>query len=190
MNKIAMIAGTAVLASGAAAGDFLLELDVSVANQLTITATDGVSSVDASGSNFTGILLDGILGGASGAPGESIIGTADFGTFNEGSDGTPDFFVAGGGTDTGFNIWSFGGASTLTFTAGAQAFVGSVTISVDSAFFADFASVGTVGDIYFPADDSGDIAGAQSLGQYVVTPAPGALALLGMGGMVAARRRR
>jgi hypothetical protein len=185
MNKIALIAGLAVAATASA--DVLIEIDNSVADQLTITATTGLSAVDASGSNFTGILLDGFLGGASGTPGETIVGTADFGTFNEGSDGTPDFFVSGG-SDTGFNIWTFGGASTLTFTAGTQAFVGSVTIDVSSTFFADI--VGTTGEIYFPADDSGDIAGAQSLGQYRVVPAPGALALLGLGGIAAGRRRR
>jgi hypothetical protein len=189
MNKLALIALAG--AASVASADVLLEIDVSVADQITITATDGLSAVDASGSNFTGILLDNILSGASGGTaGTSVVGVADFGTFNEGSDGSPSVFVGGAGTDTGLNIWSFGGSSTLTFTAGTQAFVGSVVFDVPAALFADLAAVGTSGDIYFPADDSGDIAGAQSLGTYVVVPAPGALALLGLGGLTAARRRR
>lgn len=49
----------------------------------------------------------------------------------------------------------------------------------------------TSGDLYFPADSADDIAaGAVVLGTWNVVPAPSAMALLGLGGLVTTRRRR
>lgn len=187
MNKIALIAGLAVAATASA--DVLLEIDLSVVDQLTITATTGNSAVSASGSNFTGFLLDGLSAGTSGTSGTSVV-SADLSTAANASDGSPSLFVAGGGTDTGLNIWSFSSDSTVEVTAGAQAFAGAATWSISSALYASLTAGATSGNIYFPADDSGDIAGAELLGTYNVVPAPGALALLGLGGFAAAGRRR
>ncbi len=193
MNKIAMIAGTAVLASGAAAGsnlEILLEVDLSVENQVTISATDGLAAVSASASNFTGYLLADFFA-TPGAGFGGVLGadSGDLTTFNNASDGTPSGFV--GSSSVGLNIWSFSSDSTVTVDAGAQAFVGSATWTLDAAQYADFLAGATSGDIYFGADTDDDIAaGAVLIGQYSVVPAPGALALLGMGGMVATRRRR
>jgi len=190
MNKIATIAGLAVAATAmTASADVLIDVDLSVADQLTITATSGFSAVTASGSNFTGFLFDGLNGGTTGTAGTSVV-SADFSTAANASDGSPSVFIAGAGTDTGVNIWSFSTDSTVSVTAGATAFAGSATWSISSGLYADLLAGAASGDIYFPADDSGDIAGAELLGTYRVVPAPSALALLGLGGIVAGRRRR
>ena len=194
MNKIAIIAGLAVAASGAAAGvasEVLLEIDLSVANQVTISATDGLASQSASASNFTGYLLaDFFTTPGAGFGGVLAADSGDLTTFNNASDGTPSGFV--GSTSVGLNIWSFSSDGTVTVDAGAQAFTGSATWSLDASMYADFLAGATSGDIWFGADSDDDIAGgsAINIGQYRVVPAPGAFALLGMGGMVATRRRR
>lgn len=186
MNKIALIAGLAVAATASA--DVLLEIDLSVVDQLTITATTGNSAVTASGSNFTGIFLNGLMDGTAGTAGTSVV-SADLSTAANASDGSPSLFNSGS-SDTGLNIWSFSSDSTVSVTAGSQAFAGSATWSISSAMYASLLGGTTSGDIYFPADDSSDIAGAELLGTYNVVPAPGALALLGLGGFAAAGRRR
>lgn len=190
MNKIAILAGLTVAASGAAA-DILLEIDLSTTNSVTISATSGLASQSASASNFTGFLLADFFA----APGTGFGGVlaADSGnltTFNNPSDGTVSGFV--GSASVGLNIWSFSTDGTVGVTAGEQAFTGSATWSLDAAQYADFLSAATSGDIYFGADTDDDIGGASiiNIGTYSVIPAPGALALLGMGGMVATRRRR
>jgi len=190
MNKFATIAGLAVAATAmTASADVLINVDLTVADQLTITSTGGLSAVSASGSNFTGFLFDGLSGGTSGTGGTSVV-SADFSTAANASDGSPSLFVAGGGTDTGLNVWSFSTDSTVDVTAGAAAFAGSATWAISSELYASLLAGATSGDIYFPADDSGDIAGADLLGTYNVVPAPGAMALIGLGGIVAGRRRR
>lgn len=189
MNKIALAAGLAVAASGAAA-DVLLEVDVSVANQVTVNATTGAASASASFSNFTGILLaDFFAAPGTGFGGVLAADSGNFTTFNNPSDGTPSGFV--GSSSVGLNIWSFSTDTTVSVTSGQQAFTGSATWSLTASQYADFLSAATSGDIYADADTDDDIgAGAVLIGTYSVIPAPGAMALLGMGGMLAARRRR
>lgn len=190
MNKIAMIAGLAIAATGAAA-DILLEIDLSTTNQVTISATNGLASQSASASNFTGMLLaDFFTTPGSGFGGVLAADSGDLTTFNNPSDGTPSGFV--GSASVGLNIWSFSTAGTVTVDAGAQAFTGSATWLLDAAQYADFLSGATSGDIYFGADTDDDIGGASvvNIGTYRVVPAPGALALLGMSGVVITRRRR
>lgn len=186
MNKIAMIAGLAIAASGAAA-DVLLEIDLSTTNSVTINATSGLASTSASASNFTGYLLANFFNNA-GSPAGFTAGTGNLTTFANASDGTPSLFQ--GSSSTGLNIWSFSTATTVTVTGGQQAFTGSATWSLSAAQYAEFLSASTSGDIYFGADTDDDIGGATNIGTYRVVPAPSALALLGLGGLATARRRR
>ncbi len=186
MNKIAIIALAAT--ASIASADVLLQIDLSVANEVTISATDGLASADASGSNFTGYLLADFFNTA-GSPAGLGAGTGDLTTFANPSDGTPSLFQ--GSSSVGLNIWSFSTDTTVGVTAGAQAFTGSGTWSLDAAQYADFLSASTSGDIYFGADTDDDIGnGAILIGTYSVVPAPGALALLGLGGLATTRRRR
>lgn len=188
MYKIALIAGLAITATGATA-DVLLEIDLSTNNSVTINATTGLASTTATGTSFTGFLLAGFFN-TPGVPAGFGSGTGNLTTFNNPSDGTPSLFQ--GNSSTGLNIWSFSTASNVSVTAGQQAFTGSGTWTLSAAQYNQFLSASVSGDIWFNADTDDDIAGggARNIGSYRIIPAPGALALLGMGGMVATRRRR
>ena len=190
-----MIRTASVLAILAAAGtasaqqlSVLLEVDLSVENQVTITATDGVSAATITGSSTVGFYLDNAIDGSAGI-GDTLV-SGDLTSASELSDGTPDLFN-GFGDGSGLNVFSYadGGASS-NFTAGEIAFSGSGTWDISAAAYASFAAPGTTGLIYFPADDDGDLAGAEILGELIIVPAPVAGALLAMGGLVAVRRRR
>ena len=56
--------------------------------------------------------------------------------------------------------------------------------------YADMLAGAGSGDIYAPADTDDDIPSAVVIGTYNVVPAPSAMAVLGLGGLVAGRRRR
>jgi len=170
------------------APEVVLIVDVSVPDQVTITATGGLSAIDASGSDSTGFYLDGIFG-----PGTSSLGASgggDLTSANNLSDGSPELFRAFGG-DPGLNVYSYTDDPSSTFTTGATAFSGSGTWTISSGAYAELLAGATSGDVYFPADDDGDIAGANLIGEYIVIPEPTSLALLGMGvSIVLVRRRR
>lgn len=186
--KIATIAGLAIAASGATA-DVLLEIDLTVANQVTISATSGLASVSASGSAFTGVLLADFFA-VPGAPGSVGSGTGNLSTFSNPSDGSPALFQ--GFADTGLNIWSFTTDSSISVAGGQQAFSGSSTWTLDATQYAAFLGGAAAGDVWMNADTDDDISSgsATNIGTYRVVPAPSSLALLGLGGLAATRRRR
>ncbi|MBL4809623.1 MAG: PEP-CTERM sorting domain-containing protein [Phycisphaerales bacterium] len=194
MNKIAIIAGLALTASAmtASAVETLLDIDLSVTNQLTITATGSNALVTASGSNFTGFLLAGFLNAADAGAGPGISdGVGDLTTANQTSDLGPSIF--NGGSSVGINIWAFtAGGVDATTTAGFAAFSGSATWTVDASVYAALLNGNINGDVYLNADTDDDIgAGGILIGAWgVKIPAPGSMALLGLGGLVAGRRRR
>lgn len=189
MNKITAIAGFAIAATAmTASADVLLEIDLSVADQITISATNGLSAADASASNFTGYLLAGFFNDAAATPADTSV-SGDLTTAANASDSSADIFSAG--TSFGFNVWSFSTDSTVGVTAGEIAFIGSTTWTVDSADYAEMLAGNITGDIFFGADSDDDIAsGAVNIGTWNVVPAPSSMALLGLGGIVAGRRRR
>ncbi len=189
MNILAVVAATGL--ASVATAEVLLEIDLTVANEITITATGGLSSATVSGSTFTGFYFENFYGGAD--SGGGVFGTlvsGDLTTASNPSDGSPSLFRAGSGTDTGLNVWSFSTDFDVSFTAGALAFAGSATWSLDASEYAFMMAGNNVGDIYFAADDASDLPSATVIGQWVVIPAPSSLALLGLGGIVAGRRRR
>lgn len=188
-TTLAMMAAVGVAATAQA--DVVLLVDLSTPNQITVTATTGVSDVTTSGSPTTGFYLAGIFGSTGGSSGTfgTQVGVANLSTFNDASDGSPLLYRFST-TDPGMNIWSFSSVSSATFTAGAQAFAGSATWDLDPVMYAQFVGGATSGNVYFPADDVTDLQSARIIGQYSVVPAPGALAMLGLGGLAAVRRRR
>ena len=188
--QVGLFAATALFTAGAQA-DVLLTVDLSVVNQVTISATSGLSANSASGSDTTGVYLDNFYNGAGSSLNETLI-SGDLTSAENTSDMSPNLFRGGSGSDTGLNIWSFTDDFNATFTAGSLAFTGSATWDLDAAAYADMLAGNSSGDIYFPADTFDDVAGATFLGTYnVVVPAPGVLPLLGVGlGAGVMRRRR
>lgn len=187
-TAITAIVAAAAFTSGALA-DNVLTVDLSVVNQVTITA-DGVSAVDASGPDGIGAYFDNFYGGGGDSL-SAVLVSGNITNAENASDNSPSLFRGGGGTDSGLNLWSWSSATTVTFTAGAQAFTGSATWDLDANEYANMLAGNSSGDVYFAADTIDDLPGAVVLGTYnVVVPAPAGLAVLGLGGLVAARRRR
>lgn len=182
-------AAVACFATGAQADDLLI-VDLSIPNQITINATAGLSSASVSGGDTTGVYFDNFYGAAGNALADVLV-SGDITNVGNPSDMTPDLFRGGGGTDTGLNMWSWSSDITVDFTAGTQAFTGSGTWTLSAAEYADMLNGSMSGALYFPADTADDIATATQIGTYrVVVPAPGAIAVLGLGLGVTARRRR
>ena len=186
MNKLAIIALASASVASVASADDLIMIDLSVANEVTIFGTTGNASASASASDFTGFLMADFFAVPGAGLGGVLAGAGDFTTFNEAADNSPNSFQ--GSVDTGWNIWDFSSASTVTVTAGQQAFTGSATYSLTAAQYAAFLGGAQSGDIIFGADTDDD-AGV-NIGTDRVIPAPSALALLGLGGLATARRRR
>lgn len=188
-TKFAILAGLAVAATTmTASADLLLQVDLSVTDQLTMTATDGLSAATEAGSDSIGVLLADFFNDASFSSGDTLV-SGDLTSAENSSDGTPDLFSST--SSFGLNFWSWTADASSTFTAGEVAFTGSATWSISSSVYAAMLAGNTSGDLYFPADTDDDIPGATYLGTWeVVVPAPGAMALLGLGGIAATRRRR
>lgn len=187
IKAIAIVAAASL--ATAANADNLLNIDLSVVNQITITADSGLSAASVSGSTFTGVLMADFYSGAGSALVSTLV-SGDVTSANNPADNSPLLFRGGAGTDVGLNLWSFSTDITSSFTAGTVAFSGSGTWTVDAAAYADMLAGASGGDIYAFADTDDDIPFATVIGQYNVVPAPGSAALLGLGGLVATRRRR
>ena len=192
--KTLFTAGAVLAIAGAASAteiQKLLVVDLSVPNQITITATDGGSAATISGSDTTGFYLADFFGadGASGLNASLVSG--DLTSFLNGSDNSPNLF-RGGTTDPGLNIWSYTNDPTSDFEVGVQAFSGSATWSLDADDYANMLIGGERnGNIWFVADTVDDLDDAVVIGEYnVIIPTPGAAGLLGLAGLAAVRRRR
>jgi hypothetical protein len=137
----------------------------------------------------TGVLLASFFldGDNEDSVGDTLV-SGDLTNVGNASDGTPNLFREE--EDRGLNLFSWSTDVFVDFTAGTQAFIGSATWTVDAATYADMLASNTSGNLYFPAEDSSGISGAVLLGQWSVVPAPGSMVLLGLGGIVAGRRRR
>lgn len=181
-------AAIACSAGTAAAQDILLTVDLTVVNQVTISATSGVSGATVTGSVFTGVYLSDFYN--AGAAGLGVVaGAGDLSSAANASDGSPSLFNAVG--NTGLNIWAFSADTDASFTAGSQAFSGSGTFDLDAAQYADMLAGNSFGTIFFPADTDDDLAGATALGGYrVIVPTTGVLPAMGLGLAAATRRRR
>lgn len=178
------VAATAMTASA----QQVLSVDLTVANQLTISTTGAASANSGSGSTFTGFLLADLLNTAGAGPAIAD-GVGDLTTANNASDFGPSIF--NGITSFGINVWSYTPDATSSVTAGQQAFDGSATWTVDAGVYASLLAGNLFGDVYLGADTDDDIGnGTTFVGTWAVVPAPSSLALLGLGGVVAGRRRR
>lgn len=191
MNKIATIAGLAVAATAmtASADHILLSIDLSVTDMITISATDNLSAGTVSGGDGTGVLMADFFNGGAG-PGIFADGAGDLIAASDVSpDGSPGLFNSTG--SVGLNFWSWSSDASSSFTAGSVAFTGSATWSLDSDEYAAMILGNMTGDLFAFADTDDDIGASTYIGGWSVkVPAPGSLALLGLGGIAAGRRRR
>src|SRR5690606_25179334 len=118
MSKIFAATAALVAAAGAASAAELLIVDLSVENQVTVSATTGASAITTTASPVNGVYMEDFFS----VPGAGMINSAGVGNLSSvgaASDGSPAFFR--GASDAGFNLWSLT-ASTMNFTAGQQAF--------------------------------------------------------------------
>ena len=180
----------AVLTTGALA-DVLLEVDLSVPNQVTINATSGLSAVDASDSAAIGLYFENFYGG-SGSPLANDLVSGNLTNAENISNGMPALWRGGSGSDPGLNVWGWSDEFPITFTAGSLAFTGTATWNLTPALYAEMLAGNSSGNLLFPADTYDD--GGEILGTYIVTvPEPAVLSLLGLGlglGMLRVRKRR
>ncbi|MFI4859074.1 MAG: PEP-CTERM sorting domain-containing protein [Phycisphaerales bacterium JB063] len=189
MKTLALSAAAALAVSTSASAALLLVVDLSVTDQVTITSTTGASSATINGSDGTGVYLEGFYSGDRASGVSDTLVTGDLTNVGNASSGAPNLFTSGL-VDTGLNIFAWSPDATVDFTSGSQAFTGSATWTLASDDYAEMVAGNSGGDIYFPADDAGDLATAVVIGQWSVIPEPGSLALLGLGGLAVLRRRR
>lgn len=186
MKKAITAAVLVAAASTAANAAELLLVDLTVPNQVTVSATSGNSSTTVSGSDFSGILLSGFYNGNQTAALGTPVGVGNLVPAAQASDLSPSMFR--GTNDPGLNIWDMSTVTTVSFTAGSLAFTGSATWTLSAAQYADMLGGNLTGTVLFPADTTGDP--GVSIGEWRVIPTPGAASLLGVGLFAAARRRR
>ncbi len=192
---MAFIAGSVAMFSNQARADVLLIVDLTVANEVTIRATDGLSANTVTGSNQVGTYLDNFYNFPGDGELNAILVSGDLTSAENVSDNSPNLYRGGegadAGMDSGLNIWDWTDDFPASFTADSLAFVGSATWTLAPDDYADMLAGNSSGNIYFPADTADDVVSASFLGTYlVVVPAPGVLPLLGLGFGLGVRRWR
>ncbi|WOO41778.1 hypothetical protein [Rubellicoccus peritrichatus] len=194
-NSIRFYTITAIIAALAYApasqAVILLNVDLSVVNHATVIATAGASEATVSGNDTLGAYLEGFFS----SPGTSISfftsGDGDFTNTLNPADGNTGMFRGNDGLDLGLNVFGWSTDGTVDFSAGTQAFTGSVTWRLSSAIYNELLVGPPSGNLYFPADSSDDLPGATLIGQWsrVAVPEPsnwvaiiGSVTLLGLVG--------
>lgn len=181
-KRLLLLVASLTVFSVSANAAVVLTVDLTVLNQITISATSGASSATTSGSDTTGVYLASIFDGAFPA---SIIDTligGDLTSAANGSDGTPLLFTSTFTVGDGLNVWSYTDDTTSDFIAGEVAFSGSATWDIDGAAYTSLLAGSAGGDVYAFADDDGDLANAMIIGQWeraTPIPVPAAVWLLG-----------
>lgn len=166
---VSVIAVLPLSAQAAPAPQVVLQVDLSVPNTITITATTNPSAATMTGFDVTGFYLDGFFR-ARVAPIDQVLVSGDLVSFADTSDGTP-WLYRHNGSDPGLNVWTYTDTDFSNFTAGTQAFKGSGTWTVSPGAFADALQGSRTGNVYFPADDISDLPNAVIIGTYEVVAA-------------------
>ena len=188
-QKAAACVAFLVFMAGQAQAGVVLQLDLSTVNQVTISATTGLSLATVSGSDGIGVHLKDFFGNrVFSTSGSTRLAGANLVYFNATSDGSPSL-SRGNSTDPGLNIFSMddGTPDPASFTSGVQAFKGSATWSLTAQQYAVFLQAPTSGDVYAFADTIDDLnGGPQVIGQYsfvssAAVPEPTSMAIFGLG---------
>ena len=173
----------------------LVEFDLSVTNQLTLTATTGTALASTTGTTVVGIVLEG-TGGTSLAAG----GTSD--TFGFKSTGK---LVQVGTAQVTTSVYSLNlfeknaeNSVNTSITQGQQAFVGTTTITLNAQSYANLLNAPNSGKIYAFADTPSYATVGTYIGDWAkatsgAVPEPSTaigMGLLGVLGFAGKRRRR
>lgn len=191
---LAILPSFALLALPAHAS-VLLAVDLSQANEITITATSGASPLTVTGLTSVGVYLADFFG-ANTLHGLNLTSQAggNLTTGDNASNADPRLWRQG--NDPGLNVASYTASEFSSFTFDNPAFTGSATWTIPADHYIHAVTLGLrSGDLYFPADRATDLPSASQLGQWEVTaiPEPRAAAFvlaLGAVGLVVARRRK
>ena len=181
-----MLAGLASTASA----EVLLTADLSVQNQLTLNATDGLSAATLAFADNRGVNFQGFGGDTfTIKTGAGPITTANdsFQTGPATPDGTPQ--VSYTSTDS-LSLYNFTADDTNYLYQAQQAFLGSATFALSSSEYDALLASDRAGDLYVNLFN-GDYTNANLIGQYQVTvPEPASLLLLTAAGLPLLTRRR
>ncbi|MCW8109629.1 hypothetical protein OPS25_14055 [Alteromonas ponticola] len=167
VNVLLAFGMLASLSSAQAA--LLLSVDLSVEDQITITATDGVASATVSGDDFIGFYLENFFEPENNSLSDILV-SGDLVSAQDVSDLTPDLFRSDD-NDTGLNVWSYADGAISSFVANERAFEGSATWTISSGAYQNALNGAMRGDIWFPADDINDLPSAIVIGQWAVVDA-------------------
>ncbi|MGC6445961.1 MAG: PEP-CTERM sorting domain-containing protein [Rubripirellula sp.] len=175
----------------------LIEFDLSVTNQLTLTATTGTALASATGNTGTGIVLE----GTGELTGDSLGDDSD--TFGFQSTGALsrvklNRINASGVYSIDLFEQLFSDSINTSITQGQQAFVGTSTITLDATEYANLLNAPNSGKIYAFADSPSYATVGTYIGDWAkassgTVPEPStaiAMGLLGVLGFAGNRRRR
>ena len=175
----------------------LIELDLSVTNQLTLTATTGTALESTTGNTGVGIVLEGTgevenyaLGGTS-----DTFGFKSTGAFEQVSTTR----ILNSGVNS-INLYenNFSNGINTSITEGQQAFVGTTTITLNPQSYAELLNAPSSGKIYAFADNPSYATQGKYIGDWAkassgTVPEPStaiAMGLLSVLGFAGNRRRR
>jgi hypothetical protein len=190
----ATIAGLMLSVTSVASAGLILKVDLSIENTITIISTSETSLITMSGNYNDGFYLADFF--LTGLDEFQIESTGTLTSANEGSADTPELWSESG--DTGLNIFSYldfqlTSNSTSSFTIGSRAFSGQTSWAVSSDIYRDVLNGVRGGNVYFPADEVGEISPELVLGAWQVTalpvPEPPTLVIFALGMIGSASRR-
>lgn len=191
----AALAGLVLSASGLANSAVVLLVDLTVENQVTITATSGASLATSSGSDNTGFSLLGFFDASSPAAFETLL-SGNLTSANNTSDNAPEIFSTNS-PFTGLNIWNFTADPLMTFTTGLVAFSGQATWNIDALSYASALNGALSGNVLAPFDGGVTNANPELIGTWEVVsakevsaPSIFAIFALGVFGLAARRSKK
>jgi len=153
------------------AGDYeVLTVDLSIENQITVSAGAGVSmaTISSANANDIGFLFADFFPTTVQSLGSSLVSGATLSAASSTSDGSPVLYRASS-SDTGLNIYSYSTDMAHGFTVLQTAFTGTATWNISAgAYNLMLSSAPATGDVYFPTDEAAGIPTATKIGTYRV----------------------